>query len=281
MKSAGKRFCSGLFVILFACAAGVQGGTGYQGITVTEGGTISGIVRFSGSIQNVPELKISKDEKWCGPVKRSPRVVGHNGGLANAVVSLESIGRGKRWNDSSKGLLTQAACEFQPHIVLLPAGSALDIVNEDPLLHNVRTSDRKGKTVFNIAQPVKGQRFSVKPEKFSGPGIYEVSCDAGHPWMSAHIVVMEHPYVVITDEHGRFELKDVPEGTYRLRMWHEGIAILNSSPNGSYRYEEAYEEVREVKVTSNRTSKVDFAVTPRTPEAGNRRRETGDRKRDG
>jgi len=181
MKSPLMCF-TGLFVILFACAAGLHGGTRYQGVSMTDGGTISGTLRLSGNIPQSRVLKISKDEKWCGPLKRSPRVVGINGGLANAVISLESIGQGKRWKDSRKSLLTQSACEFQPHIVLLPAGSTLDIVNEDPLLHNVRASDRKGKTVFNIAQPVKGQRFSVKPEKLSEPGIYEVSCDAGHPW---------------------------------------------------------------------------------------------------
>ena len=31
------------------------------------------------------------------------------------------------------------------------------------------------------------------------------------------------PYTVVTDEEGKFVLKDVPEGRYLLKAWHEKL----------------------------------------------------------
>jgi hypothetical protein len=41
-----------------------------------------------------------------------------------------------------------------------------------------------------------------------------------HPWMYAHVLVLNHPFHVVTGETGAFELTDVPEGAYRLDVWH-------------------------------------------------------------
>lgn len=50
-----------------------------------------------------------------------------------------------------------------------------------------------------------------------------------HDWMSAYIVATEHPYYVLTDRNGAFELTDVPAGTYKIRAWHEGIGALDKA----------------------------------------------------
>jgi hypothetical protein len=50
----------------------------------------------------------------------------------------------------------------------------------------------------------------------------DVRCDA-HPFMQARVSVFEHPYFSVTDPIGRFELTQVPPGTYTLRAWHEKL----------------------------------------------------------
>ena len=52
--------------------------------------------------------------------------------------------------------------------------------------------------------------------------IIPVKCDQ-HGWMSAYIVVAEHPYYAVTDDRGAFRLRDVPPGRYTLEAWHEKL----------------------------------------------------------
>jgi hypothetical protein len=50
--------------------------------------------------------------------------------------------------------------------------------------------------------------------------LIKMKCDV-HPWMTGWISVTNHPWFAVTGESGRFEIKDVPVGTYKLEAWHE------------------------------------------------------------
>lgn len=236
----------------------------YRTIEVKDGGKISGFVRLSADVPDGLEFPVQKDNDWCGTKKKSPRlVVGKEKGVGNAVISLEGISAGKKFAEG-KYVLDQRKCEYVPHVMLLPIGAPLVIVNSDAVLHNVHTYGTQGRTVFNIAQPIKGVRFPVNPSKFSVPGAYHATCDAGHPWMSAYIIVTDHPYYAISDVNGKFELSDVPPGMYRIRMWHEGVHVTRTDMSGltvkAYQYEAPYEEVREIVMPAGGNVTVDFAL---------------------
>jgi hypothetical protein len=121
--------------------------------------------------------------------------------------------------------------------------------------------------VFNIAQPIKGQRTTINAASFRTPGILMATCDAGHPWMSAYIVVAEHPYYAVTDAGGKFTLNDVPPGSYTVVMWHEGVNISRiDSDRGkprTYYFEEPYEATKEVVVSPNGEAVVEFQLVLR------------------
>jgi hypothetical protein len=146
----------------------------------------------------------------------------------------------------------------------------MEIVNNDPVLHNVHTysTREKHRTIFNIAQPIKGQRTPIRPTLFKTRGIVMATCDAGHPWMSAYIVLADHPYYAVTDANGKYTLDNVPPGTYRLKMWHEGVAATRvEMENGKpklYEYEEPYELVQEVTVTEGGKVEVNFDLALRS-----------------
>ena len=55
---------------------------------------------------------------------------------------------------------------------------------------------------------------------FKSPQIIRVKCDV-HPWMTAYIGVFENPLFAVTNDDGRFEIKGVPAGSYKLAIWHE------------------------------------------------------------
>jgi plastocyanin len=264
-----------LFTIL--CFAFGQSGvvvaqSNYRVIAVDDGGSISGQVRIEDAVPVSSRLSVSKDEKICGVNKPSPRLrVGKSGGVANALVWIEDIAEGKGAQAGDRRLeLDQTQCEYKPHIHLLPLGSSLDIVNSDPILHNVHTYDetRGNRTMFNIAQPVRGQRTTLKKTQFERAGMYLATCDAGHPWMSAYIVVTEHPYYTLTDAEGGFRLDKVPPGKYKLNLWHEGVSIVRTVMEGgkpkSYQYEASYEDEQSVVVPANGTVRVSFPFALRS-----------------
>ena len=48
------------------------------------------------------------------------------------------------------------------------------------------------------------------------------------PWLSAWLVVTDHPYVAVTDENGRFAIYFCPTGVRCLRVWHERAGWIQS-----------------------------------------------------
>ncbi len=239
----------------------------YIAETVSDGGIIAGKVKFIGT-PNIENLEVGKDTRHCGPAKKSPRLtVDKSEGVKNAVVMLIDIDKGKAVDGPAKAAINQKGCEYIPHVQAVPVGTQLEVVNSDPLLHNVHAYNPQGRTLFNIAQPIKGQRTSSKRMRFQKPGIYSFACDAGHIWMSAFVVVVEHPYFAVTDEKGTFKIENVPPGTYKIKMWHEGFKITKKNMRGGkvvkYHYEEPYEEIKKVTVEPKSVVTLDFELKPR------------------
>ena len=274
-RNAMRRFHVFVGLATSLALGGGEGGrlmaqVSYREVQVVGGGAIRGTVRLGGDIPAMARLSVTKDEKYCGTTKKSSRlVVGKSGGVMNAIVWLEGVKEGKKRARNPQFVLDQSGCEYVPHVLLLPSGAVLDIVNNDPILHNVHTYDgeRGRKTLFNIAQPVKGQRTTVKQATFSRPGVYLTTCDAGHPWMSAYIIVTGHPYFAITNAGGEFTLDDIPPGSYTLKMWHEGVTVvkeeLEHGTPKAYVYEAPYEQEKKVTVTANGREDVNFVFEVR------------------
>jgi plastocyanin len=113
-------------------------------------------------------------------------------------------------------LLAQAGCRYEPHLLGIQVGQPLVIVNQDPLLHNVHALSFAN-AAFNIGQAMKGMETT---KRFTAPEILPVRCDV-HPWMSAWVGVVDHPYHAVTDAAGAYAIPDLPVGRYRLGAWHE------------------------------------------------------------
>ena len=145
--------------------------------------------------------------------------------------------------------------------MIVPVGTKLEITNSDPILHNVHgleMTDQGLQTIFNIAQPVRGQRVTVEPALMK-PGIIHLACEAGHAWMNAYVFVASHRYVTITNQSGEFVMPQVPPGTYRIKMWHEGvIRKRNIESLQRYEYEDPYDITQEVVVQAGAESVANF-----------------------
>ena len=208
------------FLVLSAVlvALPVSGMAAYEGGDVKDGGTISGSVKFKGSAPAPKKLDVGKDKEVCAKTPKTDQSLIVNGGnLVNAVVTITDIKKGKKI-ELKKVTLDQNGCEYHPHVLAFPAGSTVEIVNPDGILHNIH-SYSKVNSPFNQAQPKFKKTLQVKIEK---PEAVEVKCDV-HGWMQGWLVATESPYFAVTDNSGGFKLTDVPAGTYTVEVWHEKL----------------------------------------------------------
>jgi plastocyanin len=195
-----------------------SGMAAYQAGDVKDGGTISGTVKFKGTAPAPKKLDVNKDKEVCGKTPKTDQsLVVNNGNLANAVVTITDIQKGKKI-EAKKVTLDQNGCEYKPHVLAFPAGSTVEILNPDGILHNVH-SYSKVNSPFNQAQPKFKKTLDVKIEK---PEAIEVKCDV-HGWMHGWLVATENPYFAVTDNSGAFKLTDVPAGNYTVEVWHEKL----------------------------------------------------------
>ena len=111
--------------------------------------------------------------------------------------------------------IVQQHKRFDPRVLAIPAGSAVDFPNLDPFFHNV-FSMFDGKR-FDLGLYEAGASRRVT---FDRPGIVYIFCNI-HPEMSAVVVVTDAPYYAMSDRAGRFSIANVPPGRYLLNVWHE------------------------------------------------------------
>jgi hypothetical protein len=226
MNTATKHFCvklavaAALLSILGAGRASAQ--SDYTVVTVQNGGTITGTVKWSGPAPKTPKLPITKDASVCDPGSHKIRdlerlEVGPDNGVANTVVFLKDITKGKAMDlPEAREHLDQRNCRYLPHIMLIPQGGNLEAKSSDPVLHTVHMT---GAASNNIPFPMQNQMIAINLPR---NGVVELKCNAGHVWMNAEIIIVKHPYYAVTDEHGFFKLSDVPPGEYEIEAWHEG-----------------------------------------------------------
>jgi plastocyanin len=211
----------GLTLALLACAGWAAPAVAYDGGTVANGGSISGTVKYKGTPPPRAKLDVNKDKEVCGKTEKESEdlVVGSDGGIQYAVVSIPSITKGKPFPEG-KAELDQKGCDYVPHITVVPAGAELDIVNSDGILHNIHSYPQENKNPpFNRAQPKFKKTIT---ETFKEPERIKLACDV-HGWMQGWLIVENNPYVAVTDEKGHFKLTDIPPGDYEVSVWQEKL----------------------------------------------------------
>ena len=121
--------------------------------------------------------------------------------------------------------LDQKGCHYSPHVVGVRTGQTLVVTNSDDTMHNVHAVPTansewtKSQALKNMAdEKVFTAREVMVPFK----------CDV-HNWMHAYVGVMEHPYFAVTRDGGKFELANLPAGTYTVEAWHEKLGTQTQS----------------------------------------------------
>ncbi len=135
---------------------------------------------------------------------------------SGVVVWLEPLeGGATRGVAKQRRTINQRNKRFAPHVIAVETGSQVDFPNDDLFFHNV-FSIYNGKK-FDLGLYASGES---RPVYFNRPGISYIFCNI-HPQMSAVVIALDSPYFAVTDSNGNFAIPGVPEGRYRLNMWHE------------------------------------------------------------
>ena len=134
---------------------------------------------------------------------------------SGVVIWLEPSGLKAPVPANAHARMIQKDKTFTPHVLAITVGTTVDFPNFDPIFHNA-FSNYNGKT-FDLGLYAPQTSKSVV---FSKPGIVRVFCNI-HASMSAVIAVLETPYFDVTKKNGSFEIANVPQGEYRLRVFHE------------------------------------------------------------
>ncbi len=120
--------------------------------------------------------------------------------------------------------LVQKNKSFEPHVLVVPAGSDVEFPNRDPFFHNV----------FSLFE---GKRFDLglyeaggsRVVRFDRPGISYIFCNI-HPEMSAIVITVTTPLYGVSNPGGQITLAGVPFGHYVLHVWSEGMGAENTQP---------------------------------------------------
>lgn len=113
--------------------------------------------------------------------------------------------------------ISQKDAKFSPDFLVVAAGQTVDMPNDDKIVHNVFSFSKPND--FDLGLYPKGERKVVV---LKHPGVVDLYCSI-HSKMNATVFVAPTPFHAVADAEGRFELKGVPAGTYKLKSWNRKL----------------------------------------------------------
>lgn len=222
----------------------------YEVREVEDGGSVQGTVTLSGPVPDPKayNLVIFPDPEYCGRISNGKGwrllrdfIVDEDDRVQNVVVLLEDVQAGKPFSLSVPRVEARD-CRFLPFTTVVRSGHGVEVVNMDPVMHDIQayeTSILTGtRVLFNSPLPFnhRHRRGDLHAMHNHKPGeslvrqfqlskkrrTFVMQCGF-HAYMESWAIAVDNPYYVLTDEHGRFSIDDIPPGTYALRAWHPSI----------------------------------------------------------
>lgn len=185
-------------------------------------GSVSGTVQLMGTPPKMKPINMAAEpscaKQHATPVTSQEVMLGKDGALENVVVYLKGDFTKYKFDAAqSPATITQKGCMYDPHIVALQTSQPFQVVNADPVTHNIHPIPKDNRE-WNESQPPGAAPIdrNFSHEEIAIP----VKCNI-HPWMKAYVAVFDNPYFAVTGADGSFDLKNVPPGSYTLMAWQE------------------------------------------------------------
>jgi hypothetical protein len=223
----------------------------YEESTVTDGGTLSGTVTLVGEVPRPKgyNLVTFPDPVYCGRISNGNgwRLlqtfnVGPDGAFRDVVVLIENIDRGKPFAFQAPRV-EAIDCTFKPFATVVQDQQPVEVVNMDPVMHDIQayeTSQLGPRVLFNVPLPMNplhpremsqaaqyhrhlpGEPMKQTVHMTKGRRVFVMQCGF-HAYMESWGLAVDNPYYAVTGQDGRFEIADIPPGTYKVIVWHPQI----------------------------------------------------------
>jgi plastocyanin len=200
------------------------------GGALASAGTVTGTVTYVGAVPNLKPLDVAAEPmcaKKHATVPNEMLVLGSGNAMANVMVRVVGgLPAGKTYPaPSAPVVMDQQGCQYVPHVMGIMVGQTFKVLNDDGVLHNVHALPNVNQQ-FNMAMPPTRKEATATFGK--AEGMFVVKCDV-HPWMRAYIGVMSNPFFAVTKPDGKFQIANLPPGTYEIEAWHEKLGTQKAS----------------------------------------------------
>lgn len=214
-------------------AIGIAGAT--QFVSAAD---ITGTVTLNGTPPPEREITPLENDPACGKMHPGKvftqfYVVGANKGLADVVVMLKGVPPKDADPSTPPAVMDQKGCLYVPQILAIQTGQKLLVKNSDPgpgvPMHNVHVNPTVPANLdpYQSAGKISQPQMAGNPDlvyTFPAPeNFLKFNCDV-HPWMFAWVTVVDNPYFAITDKDGKYTIKNVPPGKYKIAALHRKAA---------------------------------------------------------
>jgi len=150
-------------------------------------------------------------------------VAGRGGAvLEDAAVYLEPLDAKAPGLKARAVEIEQKDRRFSQMVTVVQAGQAVQFPNRDNVRHHVYSLSQAKLFELKLYMGVP-----ANPVVFDKPGSIVVGCNI-HDKMVAYIHVVDTPWFGKSDAAGRVRIDGMPDGRYRLKVWHYGLANLDA-----------------------------------------------------
>lgn len=206
-------------------------------------GDLVGRFVYDGDPPERRPLTVDKDVVHCSryDIRDESLMVGEDRGLMNVYVYSRErrIDICPELEEAAEDqvLLDNHSCIFVPHCMKLwQTRQELFIRNSEPVAENVAFSPL-GDRPANIVLPAPPAAGSTATWRFGRAQRVPVPVMCNyHPWESAYILPLDHPYIDISAEDGTFRIEKLPVGTREFQVWQERPRYLDTPdwPRGRF-----------------------------------------------
>lgn len=196
-------------------------------VAAAEGwGSVKGRIVYVGDVPEQPVIEVPANIEFCRDhqiVDESLIVNAETKGVKNVFVYVRgssAVAPELADAPAEPAIIDQERCAFIPHAQVMQVEQGLKVLSNDPTKHNTHTFPSPRNQVFNQIINEKDRTGRDVPIERAENKPFQVKCDI-HPWMSAWVLPLDHPYGVVTDENGNFEISNLPAEEVSLMIWHE------------------------------------------------------------